>query len=69
MEISEPEDFERSEDSPKRITMMMSCRLLSLDHQIADPEVGDLVDGVDMLDKEHGPRSGFTLQQEAKSIL
>eukprot|EP00971_Amphidinium_carterae_P249197 4946544-Amphidinium_carterae.1 len=39
------------------------------DHQIADPEVGELVEGVDMLvdDAHHGPRSKHALQEEAKS--
>eukprot|EP00971_Amphidinium_carterae_P314331 6247916-Amphidinium_carterae.1 len=54
MDVSEPEDFERSEDKTFEEVMPV------LDHQLADPEAGELVEGVDMLDERPGPRSRLT---------
>eukprot|EP00971_Amphidinium_carterae_P133767 2649819-Amphidinium_carterae.1 len=64
-DVCEPEDLSVEEPDASR-----ESALPVADHQIADPEMGDVEDGVDILDfQQPGPRSRQALQDEARSKI
>eukprot|EP00971_Amphidinium_carterae_P234643 4656268-Amphidinium_carterae.1 len=64
-DVCEPEDITHTEADVSH-----EDALPVADHQIADPEYGEVVDGIDILDiQQPGPRSRQALQEEAKSKM
>eukprot|EP00971_Amphidinium_carterae_P259545 5150045-Amphidinium_carterae.1 len=64
-DVCEPEDIKYDEFDVSHEDVLPVA-----DHQIADPEIGEVEDGVDILDfQQPGPRSRQVLQDEARSKI